>query len=347
MNPMIQKAGDDSTNIQAEKVFINNGLSYQDVKEICSDVFHDNFMKMRNEASQLAQDRAEQITEDFLASLQKNNPEGLNCAQDPDFQYSLFEVQKEYAKTGDKELGDLLVNLLLDRTKQPKRSILQIVLNESISVASKLTAEQIDALSVAFLMRYTRNTNVINIFTFKKYLDEHYFPYSSTINKNDSCYQHLQYAGCGSISIGSFDIRNLLKNTYGGIFSKGFDLNTLGEFGNDLLHFPQILATCLHDNQKMQMNAMSIDVLNSSIASLEIEAEMAGKIRDLYNNSLMDDEQVEKYVISLCDYMNNIFEVWKNSKLQNFQLTSVGIAIGHANVKKHISNFSDLSIWIN
>ncbi len=80
--------------------------------------------------------------------LHKEYAKGLENAENPDFQRALFTVQKEYALTGDDELGDLLVDLLIDRTKQDNRSLLQIVLNESLSVVPKLTNDQLAALSV-------------------------------------------------------------------------------------------------------------------------------------------------------------------------------------------------------
>ena len=48
-----------------------------------------------------------------LSKLQREHPAGLEKSYDPDFQYALFTVQKEYARNGDKDLGDLLVDLLV------------------------------------------------------------------------------------------------------------------------------------------------------------------------------------------------------------------------------------------
>ena len=61
----------------------------------------------------------------------------------------------------------------------------------------------------------------------------------------------------------------------------------------------------------------------------------------------MSDEEVKKYIISTKSYMENVFDIWENSFIKDFTLTSVGIAIGHANVKRNIGEFTDLSIWIN
>jgi hypothetical protein len=45
--------------------------------------------------------------------------------------------------------------------------------------------------------------------------------------------------------------------------------------------------------------------------------------------------------------MSGLFETWSGSLMKNFTLTSVGIAIGHANIKRLIGEFANLSIWIN
>lgn len=53
----------------------------------------------------------------------------------------LFSAQKEHARIGDEDLGDLLVQLLVDRTKVRDRNLVQIALNESLEVAPKLTPD--------------------------------------------------------------------------------------------------------------------------------------------------------------------------------------------------------------
>jgi hypothetical protein len=45
--------------------------------------------------------------------------------------------------------------------------------------------------------------------------------------------------------------------------------------------------------------------------------------------------------------MDRVSEIWSGSSMKNFTLTSVGISIGHANIKKNLGEFTDLSIWIN
>jgi hypothetical protein len=44
--------------------------------------------------------------------------------------------------------------------------------------------------------------------------------------------------------------------------------------------------------------------------------------------------------------MAQLFELWSRTPILNSMLTSVGIAIAHANIKKRTGCDFDLSIWI-
>jgi hypothetical protein len=41
------------------------------------------------------------------------------------------------------------------------------------------------------------------------------------------------------------------------------------------------------------------------------------------------------------------FDTWDGSEMNQFTLTSVGIAIAHANIKRLVGEFANLSMWIN
>jgi len=346
MTKQVQKGGDHSTNVQAEKVQINMGVTISDVRQIARDIFKANFLSLSKQAKEVAKTRAEEITDKFLMELKKQNEDGIKNAQDPDFQYAMFTIQKEYAKTGDKELGDLLVDILVDRTKQEGRSILQIVLNESLSVAPKLTNDQLAALSVIFMLRYTINTRINNSLTLGQNFDETIKPFINLLSKKAPCYQHLEYAGCGSISISSVNFADLLKEKYLGLFSKGFLSNELQKRNINLPAENRIFVTCLHDNTKLQLNAINEDEIKEEARNLGIEDNI-DQLLELNKSCLMNSKEVEDEIVQLRPYMKTVFDVSRESFMKNLTLTSVGIAIGHANVKRNIGEFTDLSIWIN
>lgn len=347
MSKQVQKGGENSTNIQAEEVNVVQGLTYAEVRQVAIDVFKANFYDLAGEAKNIAESRASKITEDFLAKLQAENPDGFSKAQDPDFQHALFTVQKEHARSGDEDLGSLLVDLLVDRSKQNQRDILQIVLNESLAIAPKLTKEHLAALSVVFLFRYTQNYGIGNHKSFGQYLDMRCAPFAESIPKNQASYQHLQFSGCGAVSMASVYLEEILGESYQGLFLKGFDPEEITKREVSIGADQNFFVPCLNDPEKLQVRAISKEILERNMEQLNVPEEDHPKILALFDLGKMSEEEIKEKCIEIRPYMAQVFDAWSSSNLSNFTLTSVGIAIGHANIKRFVGEFANLSIWIN
>lgn len=347
MNKQSQKGGDNTTNIQAGELTVIQGLTYPEIRQVALDVFRANFYKLAGKAREIATERAEQITEEFLQKLQKENPKGFEKSEDPDFQYALFTVQKEYARNGDADLGDLLVDLLVDRSKQDQRDILQIVLNESLNVAPKLTKDQLAVLAITFLFKYTQNYGLGNHDLLGEYFDKMVKPFAKLIVKNQACYQHLEFSSCGSISIGSISLQKILGTTYQGLFLKGFDSEEIQNKEISIGQDQRLFIPCLNDNDKIQVRANSLEILEKYMNEQAIPEDDKPKIIALFNKNKMNENEIKEKCIAIRPYMEGVFDVWSESSMKNFSLTSVGIAIGHANIKRLAGEFANLSIWIN
>ncbi|WP_263378701.1 LPO_1073/Vpar_1526 family protein [Granulicella paludicola] len=329
-------------------VTIESGLSYSEVRDIALDTFHANFYKLANKAGEIASARAEEITDQFLEKLQKDNPAGIGESQDPDFQYALLTVQKEYARSGNKELGDLLVELLVDRSKQEKREIIQIVLNEALNTAPKLTESQLAALALVFLFRNTMNHASTNHANFGLYLDDHVLPFIPKIVRSDACYQHIAFTGCASIN-GLMDnsLSNQIAVTYQGLFCKGFDNSDIPS-GLSAIAKKMFFIQCLNDPTKIQVNALNGVSLTAELSTQSIPHEVAAQIKTLFDKNKMSGPEIRTKCESVRPYLKDLFEVWTASIIGKMTLTSVGIAIGHANVQRVLGRkFAELSQWIN
>ena len=84
--------------------------------------------------------------------LVEEDPNLIQKTRDPDIRYDIIEVQKNYARFGDKEMGNLLVDVLVQRTKEDG-SFPKIVLNEALTVIPKLTKTQIDSLTLLYVIQ--------------------------------------------------------------------------------------------------------------------------------------------------------------------------------------------------
>lgn len=344
-----QDVGSGATAIQAGgDVTVNNvGLTYSQAREVALDVFRANFYELAGMAKETARARAEEVTEEFLKKLENENPAGLSKSEDPDFQYALYTVQKEYARNGDKELGDLLVDLLVDRSKHDQRDILQIVLNECLVTAPKLTDTHLATLAVAFLFKYTQNYRVGNHQTFGAYLDKHLLPFVSKLTKSQSCFQHLEFTGCGSIGIAGANLEAILGDLYQGQFIKGFDQSEIANRAISVGLDSRFFIPCLNDSSKWQVKANSKEILEKLLDREAVAPEDRAKILELFNVGKMSEAEIKDKLIAIRPYMADVIETWSNSPMQTFTLTSVGMAIGHANIKRLIGEFASLSIWIN
>ncbi len=281
-----QSVSGGGTAIQAGGNVSITGLNYSEVREVALDVFRANFYELAGAAKETARSRAEEITEEFLKKLVKEHPGGLNKSNDPDFQHALFTVQKEYARCGDKDLGDLLVDLLVDRSKHDQRNILQIVLNESLLTAPKLTESHLASLAIIFLFKYTQNLRVGNHQLLGEYLDQHVLPFVGKLATNDSSYQHLEFSGCGSIGLGQISLEAILGATYQGQFLKGFEETELQTRGLGIGRDQRFFIPCLNDPTKIQVRANSKELLEKNLKAASIAIDDEQKIMALLTGSL-------------------------------------------------------------
>jgi hypothetical protein len=60
----------------------------------------------------------------------------------------------------------------------------------------------------------------------------------------------------------------------------------------------------------------------------------------------MSNKEIKELLEGLDNNMKKVFEVWKDSYFKNFDLSSMGIAIAHANYRRKTNETMDLSIWI-
>lgn len=341
-----QQGGDNSLNIQAEQVTVNTGLTIAHVKEIALEVFEGNFYKLTGLARETADKRAREITDQFIQELAEKNPAGMQAAEDPDFQYSLFTAQKEFARCGDKELGDILVDILVDRTKQEERSLLQIVLNESLSVAPKLNSEQLDILACCFNVAYTRRVNIKNVAMFANYLESGILIFSDPINSKRANYNHLEFVGCASIRAGERDLINLLTKTYQAIFSKGYPRDAIKAIEDKEPNIIHVHIPCLHDPSLLQPGGMDDDTIREMCSDRGISEESANQLIQFNKQYVMNQQEARDFLGKICPRFPKFLDDAASTQFNSMELTSVGIAIAHAHSRKKAGFDADLSIWI-
>lgn len=309
-------------------VTVNQGLSYADVHSIAVDVFKANFMELKGNAMELARQRFEEITEQYLQKLQKEFPAGLQQAESPAFQDALFNVQKEYAKTGDVDLGALLVNLLVDRTRHENRDLMQLVLTEALNTAPKITKQQLDLLSIIFFLKraqaYPADHEGLGAL-FKMFLE----PFSTQVKASEANFSYLEFTGCGSTSMLQANLGAIFENFYGGLFRKGLHPDQLNG-----IDFPAGISfkQCLNDPTKVQFAALNWAQIETVCNASGVDDATKNTIKGLFDNGKMSEGEVQEIVVRHASFMQVFFETWNATPMMQFNLTSVGVALGHSNL---------------
>ncbi|GHA51974.1 hypothetical protein GCM10010372_59830 [Streptomyces tauricus] len=339
-----QTGGDNSTNYQIAGD-MHAGLSYRDAKEIAEDVFRQNYTQLAAEAAETAEKRAQHISEKVFKKMFSESPESLQNARTPDFQRALFRVQEEFATTGDEDLGDLLVDMLVDRSKESGGSFRQVVLNEALKTAPRLTSAQVAVMGAVFIARYV-NVPATSIPQFHATIREYWVPVIKGLQQpSDANMGHIAYAGCGSINLALVTFTQLFLERYPGLLTAGFKREDY-TFSDEYLD-SGLLIPCLRDPLMVQVAAVSRKELEQKLTIIDV-GENAEPLRHMLVGNPISGESILQEVKSLDSSLGNFAEIWGNSSMKNFDLTSVGIAIAHAHCRRLLgSAMPPVDIWLS
>lgn len=353
-----QRGGDGSTNIQANS--IQCGISYSDAKEIAMDVFKDNFSKLSATAHKVAFERAEDFTTNYLSELHSRRPESIENLQDPGVQADILEAQSGFAKSGNQDLGEVLVDILVDRTAELERNLVSLTLGAALSTAQKLTSGQFSALSAMMVFQQMRLENASHPTQVYQHMSSCLVPmqgHMMTLSISDVKY--LAALGCLTISMGSTSIHQVLQQTYPGLFSVGIDMPTefsglsgsaedgpesvVGAFKDT----PAIMSD-LRDPTKFQVAATDAKALHALLERSGLMEHRELFERTLTARPISGDiiiEEIEAYDRRMGDVMN----CYNTKELTNCSNTAVGTAIGHANIRRVVGGTFDapLSVWLS
>lgn len=206
------QGGDHSANYQANRdITVHQGMAFAEVKDVAMMVFENNFLKLGEQVEELVNQRAEKIIVEYLDKLRSEKPEALANTIDPDIRAVIYEAQKDYARSGKEDTEKLLVDLLFERTVEVQSDFKNIVLNEALSVASKLSKLQIDLLSISYLGKYISFNQLIHPSAFEHFLEPFQYLFDSKFDAY-SDYSFLTYLGCMDISIGSLDFDKMISS---------------------------------------------------------------------------------------------------------------------------------------
>lgn len=350
-----QSGGKNSTNIQNNDMstnsltVINQGMTYNDTKQMLLDLMSEEEKKYKGIALQVMDERLQDFSNEFLEKLYaKEGDQGLEKLGIPSMQHSVYNAQKGYCLDEKGDLKSTYVDMLLSRMETTEKNALQISIDEAIKTVECLTNEQMDTLTMIFLIFYHIKP-IRNLIELKEHIDLICSFYHNDQNLENTCISLKVYKSCLSLEEAKHykPIEEIYKNAFSGLFFKGFDIEELTNIsGNDINFYRKIVVRDLRNPQKFQLGVMDLSTLKSQIVGTNMEKEES-QLTQLFNNHIMTIDEVKNELINMNPIIGSLLEQWKNSDLKYMQLTPIGRIIAIANYNRKCDNKLRYSDFIN
>lgn len=354
----LQKAHDNSLQMQAQTVYVSNGISEERVREICSEVAVKAIADNTIEAGDVAMERIERFVDLLLPRIQRIEKD-FESFSDPVFQILLRKAQLSAACT-EKECDYNILSELLAHRINHKDDIKK---KASIIKAVEII-DQIDNDSLCALTMYHAICTFVptsgNIVEGIKKLSELYEKINPNLLPKDNMWMD-NLSILGAINI--FPFSNVQK--YEEAITKNLDGYVCAGIKKDseeylksieLLNMYNMDTAILVENTLLEGYMRLALYQKSAIEDLVFErskivndqSQMVDQplsreqkkclydIFDLYSK----DEQLKAAVNKNFSTLLNSFEPlattirWWNSLSSNFRITSIGRVIAHANAKR-------------
>jgi antitoxin component of MazEF toxin-antitoxin module len=302
------------------------------------------------EAEVKKNERLEAFGQKVVDRFAKGTDTRAEAFTDPDFQYAIARAQHAYARSGDEAVADMLVGIIARRSMEEERTRAALSLDEAVDKAARLTKNEFAALGLSFVFRYSRHTKLGSLAALGEYFQTWLPKLLPDISTVQSCYAYLETQSCASVSIAKINFRAAMIASYPGLLSKGIERKSLeGVLSTERIEElidVKFLIPCINDNERLQPDALHKDDFDRLAVNAKLDKAEADSLWRLFDNSLWSKEEMLDRLEPHIPQIRQLQDTWDESPLSNLNLTAVGFAIAHANIRRLGIVTGDLNIWI-
>ena len=353
-NIQTQKAGDNSTQIQVEKIENNYGMSVQEVTQIVKSEIDIALKENSLVAETVARKRLNEFSEIFLPKLVKSNL--IECFSEPAIQVFFRNTEKTAICTDSRNCYEILSEILIHRVNKKEDFTTIAATNKAIEVADKISDDALLFLTIFLCVnRFIPNSGNINQGLqlldnlYGNILKEREIPYSQNIIDN------LEIVGAirkqEFLTYKSFD--DFFPDSLDGYANAGIDTETENyQKAKELLKEIGIDEKFIFSNslieKHIRLNVVNRNKLDKLITSNQQEKvnRILNEIYNLYDNSDENKRNAKNEFFKLLNNYPNIIRVknWWNSNMVDggVVITPIGKVLAHTNAKCLDSNIPDL-----
>jgi len=318
--------------------------SISDVERLFELLFNENFPKLQEDAQKTAQQCIDKFCKEFVIKAKAELKEGeIKKLADPDIQYVLTKSVIEAGRKNDDELRKNLAHLVVERIKNNDNDLKSKVYNEAIETVGKLTIDGLKIITICFILRYARRTKITHIDELNNFIKllEPIFDFKNT----NAEFQHIVYAGCGELGLGSWIYINTLGESYPDLCPLRIPTNQLvgHNIPSDIM---KELFTPINDSE-FEFKLINGDELKTYLDSKSIETIIKNDINSHFSRAKQSQTSKVSELIKNSKEIMKANDLIAKSSLKNLTLTSVGIVIGAMYYEKITGEKVPIDIWIN
>lgn len=342
---MKQIAGDNSHQIQAQTV--NIGMSYTEVKNLCQDLIQSELDTYKQDAFVEAEKRFNKISDRLLERLSQLEDSTRQRFQEPSIQFAVNETMKEYIRSGKEELGDDLIDLMIERLKVEEHTTKQSLIDEARQILPKLSNSAVAVLAMLTFVKlifHRERTEFVRILEkLTSLAGELGTPQSLDI-------AYLEQARCGqslSFVTSNKNFVEEMKNTYDVLFSHPVSLEEFNQFMreygiNQEEKTPILLAILIFFDTKAQGMIYKYSTFPESRIKDEIKKYM-NLLKDRL--SLYSEEEVRAYFLGISPMWQNVINLFERKDIKSFMLSPVGMYIGTRKLSRVLGEEVSIDIF--
>ena len=359
----IQKAGNNSQQIQAQNITIVNGIDEKRAREIFTEMYSVAKEDLTSEAICTANERIASFENILIPKMDKIDG-ALNAFADPSFQVLLTKANKSAACTNQESDYELLSELLIHRVEKNDSRKDKAGINRAVEIVDQITEEALNALTVFYAIgQYNPNADTLN--KGLSILDNLYskLPIMNLPNNNDwieeldildavrfstlttlkklEQYWSEKYPGFVSagIKVGSENFKKVMEE----IVKNGIPTTILqpNQLLEDYFVLPVINKDAINNLHFINRNGAFTQLIPLS----DNQKDCLRKVYDLYDTNIEAINKVKETFIEELNNFANIKiarEFW-NSIPYAINVTAVGRVLAHANAKRFESSLPDFN----
>jgi hypothetical protein len=352
MSKQAQEVGNNSIAVQSSgDTSIRVGFHAAEVQSIIHSAMQAAMSLFAVAAREVADERMADLEHRIMERFSTQEATSVETLKQPDFQYVLTRAHHSYARSGDSQVADTLVDLIGHRASQTERNRLSLTLNDAIDKAPLLTKNEFAELSLIYMLGHTRRMDIINFERFVEWIKTFIMPFVSDVAEHGASFQYMEAQSCGQTSVMQTQFRDLFVKNYGGVLSKGFDRAQYIAHVAPELHYTfektEIVIPCLHDGSRWQLNAIDRKTFLEHAAEVIPDEATRNNLWNMFENTVFNEDELVEKVSEQEPQFCRLRTLWNSTPLNSFRLTAVGIAIGHANARRVAKIDADLAIWIH